>query len=540
MMRQRSAGYNNTNATSGNRSASAAAAEGSTYDFSSSDDDDEEQRIQASHPPSDDEQHQQYPSAFFPHTIPFLPQHLPRSCKNLWNTFCSGGNAADQWWVQALTITLAAIFTYSYNNNNGGGEGHQTNVQIAIMTVIVLVGATPFGSTHVLTTAIGAFAGGHNIIGATGEEEILAGMPPTLASYGWLCLLALAVSWVWRYIVKWKILDGYGGRLGTTTFLGTNLVMCTMWGPLGVVDWNRYYLGFLQVILVADEADNPKLATAWTWTEEAELVIGYVGAVVWLSAISGGTRLWNDRSIQQWNRDNKNVSNEPSSSPPPQPLNNVLIPCAWALFSMLMINMTQYQHAPGIYNGFAVGAYVGMASLQKIESIPHFASVGVVAAAWGLALTPIFVGFAGKAGFTAMCGHATHRLVLEPLVKNFLIRRRQQQQQQQEEDEERLRRCREASEGHEELQAFRSQHDDHHEGTDHDKKPPHPSIEVVNYTKQQRRQQQRLLHRQQQQEEKERQQSAPLHHRAWVAQSDHWEHPKLDETTKSHDDEEEP
>jgi hypothetical protein len=510
------------------------------------DDDDEEQRIQTSHPPIQEEQRLPHHDLFSSNhnndnntnIIHLLQQqqqqqrqqhiHLARLLsKNLWNIFLSGGNTTDQWWVHLISISITAILTYSFNNSGG-----QINVQIAIMTVIILVGAT--APTHISTAAIGAFVGGQNIIGATNDLEPLATTSPTVVSYGWLLLLALIVSWLWRYTVQWKILDGYAGRLGTTAFVGMNLVMDTMWGPLRVVAWNRYYLGFQHVIHVADEADNPSLASAWTWTEQAELVAGYVGGVVWLATISGATRIWNDRYIQQWyqQQQNNRASNTTSTpNQPPQTLNNVLVPCLWALFSMMVTNMTQYQHAPGIYNGFAVGAYVGMASLEKIGSILHFASVGLVAAGWGLALTPIFVGFAGKAGFTAMCGHATHRLILEPVVKNFRIRRLQQQQQQQQQQEEDERREHmEDSDCREELQSLkRHQQQPHdHDNSGHFEKRHHhhPTIEVVNYTKQQRRQQQRLLHRQQQ-----HQQTTPLHHRSWVAQSDHWEHPKLDESS---------
>ncbi|KAG7346069.1 hypothetical protein IV203_005137 [Nitzschia inconspicua] len=534
MMRQRS----NNITTSGNSQQSSTSGAGCTHDFSSSDDE-EEQRIQASYPPSETEQQLQqhvqqtrHIDACFSRMFAFLRQHV--NVPRLWKTFLSGGNAIDQWWVHALTISVAAVLTYSYNNSDS-----HTNVQIAIMSVIVLVGATPLGATHVLATSIGAFVGGQSIIGATGEDLALDISPPTITSYGWLLLLAITVAWVWRYIVKWKILDGYGGRLGTTTFLGMNLVMCTVWGPLGVVDWNRYYFGFVRDVHVAEEADNP-LASAWTWTGQVELALGYVAAVVWLAAISGAVRIWNDRCIQKWHHDkNNNSSDESRSEAPPKPLNNVLIPSVLALSSMLIVNMAQYEHAPGIYNGFAVGAYVGMASLQKIESILHFTSVGLVAAGWGLALTPVFVGFAGKAGFTAMCGHVTHRLILEPMIKNFWIRRRQQQQQREDDEAEERRRSHAISETREKPDGIQRHHDHRDDSDEHERKhPQHPSIEVVNYTKQQRRQQQRLLHRQQQEEIKKQQQAAPLHHRAWVAQSDHWEHPKLDDTAISHDSEE--
>ena len=50
----------------------------------------------------------------------------------------------------------------------------------------------------------------------------------------------------------------------------------------------------------------------------------------------------------------------------------------------------------GAFTGFAVGSYVAMASLQKISSILKFAFVSLLAAGWGLTLTPFFVGFAGS------------------------------------------------------------------------------------------------------------------------------------------------
>ena len=55
-----------------------------------------------------------------------------------------------------------------------------------------------------------------------------------------------------------------------------------------------------------------------------------------------------------------------------------------------------------------VGAYVGMASLGKISSIKQFAFVSLLAAGWGLALTPFFVGFAGS-----KCNEANSRYMFQ-------------------------------------------------------------------------------------------------------------------------------
>ena len=152
------------------------------------------------------------------------------------------------WWVQVLTIFVAASLTYSYNN-----VGKSTNVQIAIMTVVVVVGASPFAATHLTTAALGTFVGGQNIIASTG---VIANDTVIVArNYFWLLLLSAVVGFVWCCVINSQrnILDGYAGRLGTTTFIGMNLVMVTIYGPAGVCDWDRYYYGVVHLIHVAED-----------------------------------------------------------------------------------------------------------------------------------------------------------------------------------------------------------------------------------------------------------------------------------------------
>ena len=288
-------------------------------------------------------------------------------------------------WVQILTIYIAAVLTYSYNN---GGD-HSTNVQIAIMTVITLVGASPIASTHLIPTAIGTFVGGQNIIGSTGLMEGNTDIPAS--NYLWLMLLSIVVDLVWYFIInnpRLKILDGYAGRLGSTTFLGMNLTML-IFCSVGVTDWNRYYYGIIHAIHIAEEDASTTLATdIWIWSEEVELALGYVLSAVWLGASAGAIRILHNNYVQRCKVDAMHT--------PPAPLNNVSFPVLWALLCMLIINATQYKHSPGLFNGFAVGAYVAMASLQKISSISQFIIISSLAALWGLALTPFFVGFAGS------------------------------------------------------------------------------------------------------------------------------------------------
>ncbi len=440
-------------------------------------------------------------------------------------------------WSQFVTIALAALATYSYHN-----VGATANVQISIMTIITLVGASPFCKTHLTTASIGAFVGGQNIIGATQKLT----EPPLVtdaiySSYLWLVVLSAGVGLVWTHFVthpRIKLLDGYSGRLGSTTFIGMNLVMVLVWGPLGVVGWNRYYYGLIDIVHMAEE-DSAPLATAWSWTEEIELAIGYVLAVVWLGVVSGIARIKHNQYIQDWQQQHNGEENTLA------PLNKVLIPVLFSLLSILIVNATNYRHAAGLYNGFAVGAYVGMASLQKIPSVTKFATISLTAAMWGLTLTPFFVGFAGKSGFTSMMGHVTHEAVESFVWKRiqYCLQRKQRIEQQQrhalEEEEQRLQeeqeRLQKQREEQERLLQERQKEPYH---------PPHkPSRkkELVLSTKQQRRQQQRLKQQQNrmavQPQKQATPEAAPIRHRAWVASPAEgdgiWEHPQLNEVSTS-------
>ena len=462
------------------------------------------------------------------HAFSMFSSNDGMSCVEACQTFLGTLAAGKVVWAKCTSIAIAATLVYSFNYTN--------NVQLAIMSVIILVGATsPYiCSNHLTTAAIGAFVGGQHIIGASGVNDFGASVDANeyWVRYVWLWLLAITVGLVWCYIMQpFQILDGFAGRLGTTTFVGMNLVMMLVWGPVRVVDWNRYYFGFVRVVPMGEEdSTRSKPGDAWKWTEEAELAIGYVGAVVWLATAGGAIRILQRSATQQT---------------PPAPLNNILFPCVLAFWSMLLVNMTRYQHAPGLYNGFAVGAYVAMASLQKISTISKFAEVGLIASIWGLFLTPFFVGFAGKSGFTAMLGHLTHATVVEPVVARLLERQhsylRESQpstvstssRQQQEPSQYQDSRLQQQSQLHQSNQPS---------------SPPrriYPKPKEVFYTKQQWRAHQRLQAQRMQQHHHQppslqiqQEPHLPQHHRGWSslphAQDDdgddeHWQHRLLSE-----------
>ena len=436
----------------------------------------------------------------------------------LWQPLVQGLSQGTVWWAQCTTISVAAVLTYSFALTE--------NVQVAIMVVLTLFGAAPMAPAHFVPAALGGFVGGHNSMFN----------PPHDTSTTWqACLWVIALSWLvgclWAFgFAKYKVLEGYSGRLGTTTFVGMNWIMVTLWGPLGVVDWNKYYYGFVGVVPWAEEDQSPqskgqhstKLATAWDWTEQAEVAIGYVLAVIWLGVVAGQTRLYLVKSQNTFNGSKNNT---------------LMVPILWALLSILCVNAFQYKHAAGLYNGFAVGAYVAMAS--RLTCTSKLITVSLVAALWGLTLTPWFVGFAGKSGFTAMIGHVTHDAfeMIWLRVKQTFPQAHQaspvavelQQQQQQplvpQQPQQQQQQLVQTEEDEPPLPTFK------------------PKPDQAFLTKQQRRQQQRLQHMQRQQQQQQQpnatqppipqvEPASPnrLHHRAWSTlphSEAPWQHPRV-------------
>lgn len=273
------------------------------------------------------------------------------------------------WRLQCATVTCAAFLTHSLINH-GQQEVH---LQIAIMTVLILFGAM---QPQLITAAgCGAFVGGQRIV-------------PT---YAWLLLFSLLVGLLWCFVfTRYDVLNGFGGRLGTTTFVGMNLAMVSFLGPTGAVSWDRYGRPAQNDVLWRDEI------------RDVESALVFVISVVWLAVVGAAARI----------------------SAKTTPVNPVLVPASWALLSMLIMNATDYRHAGTMYNGFAVGSYVAMASFDRLPKLLDFFFSGLIASGWGLFLAPFFLGFGGKAGFTSVLGHLTYHFTRAAL--SFMLQDQRQ------------------------------------------------------------------------------------------------------------------
>ena len=131
--------------------------------------------------------------------------------------------------------------------------------------------------------------------------------------------------------------------------------------------------------------------------------------------MGGGTQVLHNDYVKRFDEANKDLLTMPS----PLPLNNIIVPVLWALLTMFLVMVSGYEHASVLFNGIAVGSYVAVASLKLIPSIAKFAIVSVLAAGWGLALTPFFVGFPGS-----KCSFCSKNTEYNPYQKFYSCERR--------------------------------------------------------------------------------------------------------------------
>ena len=254
--------------------------------------------------------------------------------------------------IQMLSTILACLLTHALIN-----QQPHIDLQITTMLLVTLCGAT---FPHLITAVgCGVYAG--------------SASPETIPSYPWIVLLGVLTSFAWQIVSSSGLLLGYSGRLGATAFLSMNVTALIVFSLDRTVAFDRY--GSLESL---SWEDMPVL-------EEAVISLF---ACMFLACTAGYFRL---------------ISTVP--------VNPVLVPSAWALFCMLITSCTEYRFSSSVLSGYAVGAYVAMASEARLSGVWQFVIVGWIAGIWNVFLEPLFLGFGGKGGFTAMIAYSTYRFL---------------------------------------------------------------------------------------------------------------------------------
>jgi hypothetical protein len=298
----------------------------------------------------------------------------------------------SHWAFQVVATITACFWTYALMNGNGNDNDVvvQWDAQIVIMVVLVLTGvACPVDMFA--PVGVGVFAG------AVPRSSVV----PT---YTALLVLSLVSAVVWRIVAYTRFLAGFGGRMGTTTFLAMNITAVFFLIPFGYMPggWNSY--------------GQPNWTTGSDHTFDWDTAIVLVCSTTFLSVAGASFRIQAQKATPA--------------------LHPFLTPCAVALAcDLLVAAATPANHrllASSAYLGFSVGSYVAMAALSNL---PHneadFFVAGLAAGLIGVLIEPFFVEFAGKAGFTAFLGYSTYKYIIMPLGQFLLLRCTDLQQQRQ-------------------------------------------------------------------------------------------------------------
>lgn len=270
------------------------------------------------------------------------------------------------WTMQCIAIWAAAFLTHSY-----AYQGPKVGGNLAQATVVCLCGlimphyAAPF--------AMGAYTG---VV-----SELLA---PEMS---WLALLCLVACVFWRLVSHFRVLVGFGGRLGFTAFCSCHVVQIVVLMPLGVVNYSAHNM--LSDVIFFGRKER--------WSYESlhwDVNVVSVGFCV-LGAV-------NSKFLRQLG----NVLENP-----------VVGATSGSLLCFLILSVSGWSFADVAMNGYAVGSFVGMASFEMFPSLLSFALGGLLASGFILLLDPVYTGWSGKQGFCALMGCSTFLIVRRLLRK---------------------------------------------------------------------------------------------------------------------------
>ena len=245
--------------------------------------------------------------------------------------------------AEVFTVISSCFLTYTISN-------HEPSLPAVISQAVVIMMSLVAFPEMSAASAAGAFAGMANSV--------------SIINYGWLCLLSIVVSVMWLTFNRYKLLVGYGGRIGTCAFISMNIVSVIAMLS-GKVPWTLY----------GDINDM--------WAQRLELTTSILSVIA--SAILCGSA----GAIRLYSR---------------VPLNPIQAPTILVLFCMLILEPATSSQLKQISNGLAVGGFVSMASTQNLPTVLDFTMAGFAGGLFLLLLSPFFEGFGGRDGFSSFCG----------------------------------------------------------------------------------------------------------------------------------------
>ena len=263
------------------------------------------------------------------------------------------------WTMQCVSLFVGGFLTHFYAHS-----GKKVGGDLAQATLITLCGhlAPPLTAPF----AFGAFTG------------VLS--PKLAPAHHWLALLLLAGCIVWRLVSYFKVLVGFGGRVGVSAFCSCYLVQAVVLMPAGVVEYSDVNL-LADMLFDGAKVDNVQVEYGHrVWQDDVISVLAPVlGAVLAFFMREFGGSLEN-------------------------PITGAT--CG-SLFTFLILSVSGWSYATVAMNGVAVGSFVGMASFEYLPTVLSFALSGLLAGGFVLLLEPYCEGWSGKQGLCAFLGFST-------------------------------------------------------------------------------------------------------------------------------------
>lgn len=287
--------------------------------------------------------------------------------------------------IQVLAVFVGCYLTYTI-------QTCIACIDVALAQAIVICWGCATYPHLSASIAAGSFAGMTGLLhGAPGGDE-----NAIYYQYGWLFLLATVSATLWIFVgSKYKLLVGYGGRLGTFVLPAQILVQISMilisygvptmsslsWSSFGSAAtlWNNSVL-----MDDGNTISGTRLPDNWAY------ILLLWGGIMFNTTISGYV-----------------------FTTAGMPLNPIQTPTNISLFVMLVYSSVTYFQSDEteelvLGTGVSIGSFVAMGSLPTIWD---YIFAGFMTGFWALLWVPFCQHFAGKMGFIAFCGFSSYVLL---------------------------------------------------------------------------------------------------------------------------------